>query len=174
VIPLSNLYDVALPVFRQTLGSVAGVLEKGAAFARETGIDTADLLNARLYDDMNPLAFQVAQSVTNSMGAVRKLRGEQDVPFLTTYDSYAEAQASVAEGIAYLAAVKPGDLDGAADREVIFKFPNGQLRFNGQGYLMSFALPNFYFHAATAYGVLRHKGVPLGKRDFLGELQLLS
>jgi hypothetical protein len=171
---MSNLYDVALPLFRQTVGAIAGVLEKGEAFAREKGIDTGELLNARLFDDMHPLAFQVAQSVTNSMGAVRKLRGEQDVPFLTTYDSYADAQASVAEAVAYLAAVTPADLEGAAEREVIFKIPGGQLRFTGQGYLMSFALPNFYFHAATTYGVLRHKGVPLGKRDFLGELQLLS
>ena len=168
---MSNLYDVALPPFRQTVAAIAGVLDKGEGFARETGIDTAALLNARLAEDMHPLAFQIGQVVTNSMGAVRKLRGEEDVPFLTTYDSYAEARASVAEAIAYLAAVTPADLEGAAEREVVFKFPNGALRFTGQGYLMSFALQNFYFHASMTYAVLRNQGVQLGKGDFLGAIQ---
>jgi hypothetical protein len=108
------------------------------------------------------------------MGAVRKLKGEEDVPSISTYDSYAAARRSVAEGIAFLAAVTPADLEGAAAREVLFKFPGGALRFTGEGYLTSFALPNFYFHATMAYGVLRNQGVPLGKRDFLGATQVIG
>lgn len=168
-----NLYDVALPLYRQSLGAMAGVLAKGEAFAAANGIDTAVLLNARLAPDMQPLAFQIGQAVTNSMGAVRRLRGDKDIPFIITYDSYAEAQASVAEGIAYLAAVTPSDLEGAEDREVVWRTPGRTLRFTGRDYVMSFVIPNFYFHAATTYDVLRNQGVPLGKPDYLGPLQLL-
>ncbi|HEY3695724.1 DUF1993 domain-containing protein [Phenylobacterium sp.] len=171
---MSNLYDAALPVFRQTLGAMAGVLDKGEGFAREKGVEADTLLNARLAPDMHPLAFQLAQAVNHSMGAVRKLKGEADVPFIPNYASYAEARKSVAEGVAFLAAVTPADLEGAEGRDVLFKFPGGALRFTGEGYLQSFALPNFYFHATMAYGVLRNQGVPLGKGDFLGPTQVIE
>lgn len=166
-----STYDVCVPTFRQVLGGLSANLDKAAAHCEAGGVDPATWLNARLADDMQPFTFQVMQAVNHSAGTVAKLRGEAfERP--SGLDSFAACKAAVDGAIAALDAVTPADLDGTETKDVTFQTPRGDMNFTGQGYLMSFAFPNFFFHATTAYDLLRHLGLPIGKRDFMGAVQL--
>jgi hypothetical protein len=168
-----TMYDISVPVFRQILGSLSGVLDKAIAHCDAKGIDPQTLVGAQLAPDMLPLAFQMAMVVNHSAGAVARLQGEAFAR-PEGLDSLAAMKASLTQTLAALDAVKPADLDGAAAREVVLENPRGDRRFTGQNYLLSFALPNFFFHAATGYDILRAQGVEVGKRDFLGQLALAA
>jgi hypothetical protein len=171
-VPMSlSMYDVSAPVFRQILAALSGVLDKADAHCKTAGGDERALMAARLYDDMQPFSFQVAQSINHSAGVVAKLRG-QDYPRAAELETFAACKAAVTEAIAYLDGVKPADLDAADTGEVAMETPRGAMRFTGRNYLLTFAYPNFFFHATTAYDSLRHNGVPVGKRDFMGAVQL--
>lgn len=162
-----SLHDVAVPTFRQILGGLSKVLDKAEAHFAASGADTSAVMASRLYADMAPFTFQVQQAIGHSAGALAKLRGE-DFATPGGLDSFAGQKAALAQALAYVNATTPADLEGAETRQVVFKFPGGEMPFVGQAYLITFALPNFYFHVTTAYGLLRHAGVPIGKRDFLG------
>lgn len=168
-----SLYDVSIPVFRQILGALSGVLGKAIAHCDEKGIDPATLIAARLYPDMAPFPFQVMQAVNHSVGALARLRGV-DAARVSGLDSLPALKAAVDQALVDLDAIRPADLDGAADREVVLTFGQNTSRFTGLGYLLSSAMPNFYFHATTAYDLLRHNGVAIGKRDFMGKTQVLA
>lgn len=164
-----EIYDISVPVFRRTLRALLALTTKAEAHCAARGVDPGDLLAGRLAPDMHPLAFQFAAAINNSVGALARLRG-LSAP-------HAEAQASLeaiahtlADAVAGLEALTPADLAGAAEREIVLPHPRGDRVFTGQGYLLSLALPGFFFHAATAYDLLRHQGLEIGKRDFLGEL----
>jgi len=163
------MYDVTVPVFRQTLTALDGVLDRAIAHCEDAGRDPQALIGARLAADMQPFAFQIAALLNNSVGAVARLRGlPSSRPDLL--GDFCAMKAALADAIAALDAVAPADLEGSNTREVVLPNPRGDRAFTGQGYLLMLALPNFFFHAATAYDILRAQGVNLGKRDFLGPL----
>ena len=164
-----SFYDATVPAFLQILGSLSGILIKAEAHCTAKKIAPEVLLGARLYPDMLPLSKQI-QMVCDFAGktCARLTRGE--VP--TTPDTektFDELKQRLAKTIDYVKAFKPAQLDGADARDVTFPIgPNNTMTLKGQQYLNNFAFPNFYFHAATAHGILRHNGVEIGKRDFLG------
>jgi hypothetical protein len=168
-----SLYSATVPVFQQTLGAVAGLLDKGEAFCTERGLAQDELVQARLAPDMFPFAYQVSSTVTHSVGALDGVRKGVFSPNLTPPPaSFAALKQHVAEALAALAAVSPAEVDAFVGRDAAFEFRDTRLPFAAEDFLLSFSLPNFYFHATTAYDILRWKGVPVGKRDFMGRLRL--
>ena len=164
-----SFYDATVPAFLQILGSLAGLLTKAEAHCQAKNIQPEVLLNARLYPDMLPFSKQI-QLVSDfaAKGCARLTHSE--VPSTPdTEKTFEELRQRLAKTIDYVQSFKPAQFDGADARDVTFPAgPNNQLTLKGQQFLSAFALPNFYFHAATAHGILRHNGVEIGKRDFLG------
>jgi hypothetical protein len=167
-----SLYDATVANFLQTLGSVGGFLEKSRAHFHDKGVDLADVVQARLAPDMLPLRFQVISVIHHSRGALRAVTEGVFTPPRPNDEDYTTLQSQVAAAKVELSAWKPEDVDALAGRDVMFRFREMTLPFTAEGFLMSFSLPNFYFHATTAYDILRHKGAPLGKTDFMGRLKL--
>ena len=168
-----SLYDASVANYLQTLGAVGGFLEKSLTHFREKGVDPAELVESRLTSDMAPLRFQIVSVAHHSRGAMEAAKNGVFVPPSgKTHMNYAALQALVTETHHELSALTPESVDALIGREVIFKVGERALPFTAEGFLMSFSLPNFYFHATTAYDILRHKGAPLGKRDFMGRLKL--
>lgn len=166
-----SLFDVSVPVVTRALKNLSRILDKAAAHATAKKIDTKVLVDARLIADMLPLSRQVqiacdtAKSVAGRLAGVEVPKHEDNE---TTMD---ELQARIAKTLAFVATVKPEQFADAATREVVLKFPNMTLNFNGQSYLTSFAIPNFFFHVTMAYAILRQNGVEIGKPDFIGNVQ---
>lgn len=164
-----TLYDAAAPIFVRGLNSLSGILDKAAA----SGLDEATLVAARLAPDMKPLADQIDMATFSARGCVARLTG-LEVPTIAGSDAtFAQMQERIARSIAFIEGVDRAAFEGAETRRVELRFPGIELDFDGAGYLTSFALPNFHFHVATAYAILRHQGVALGKRDYLGQLALI-
>jgi hypothetical protein len=166
-----SLHDVSVGVFRQYLAALSGVLAKGEAHCASGALAEADVMGARLVADMQPFTFQVMQSIAHSAGAVATLRG-QSYPRAEGLETLAGCKAAVDAGVAYLDGVSAADLTVGADDEVKLQTPRGAMTFTARGYIFSFAYGNFFFHVTTAYDLLRHLGVPIGKRDFLGAVQI--
>lgn len=166
-----SFYDISVPVYQQFLRALLGVLDRCEKHCSEKGIDPATMFGARLFDDMQPFAFQIMQSINHSAGALATLRGQQRAR-PSGLETFAGAKQALEEALAELEAIKPADLDDLAAKPLDLKLPGLELKFTGLGYLLSFAMPQFFFHVTTAYDILRHKGVPVGKRNFLGRVQL--
>ena len=166
-----SLYDVSVPVFRQYLGALSGVLAKAEAHCASGGLSESDIAGFRLYADMQPFTFQVMQSIAHSAGAVATLRG-QSYPRAEGLETLKGAKAAVEAAVAYLDGVKPTDISVDQDADVALQTPRGSMTFTARDYLLTFAYGNFFFHVTTAYDILRHQGVPIGKRDFLGAVQV--
>lgn len=159
-----SLYDASSPVFIRGLKALSALLDK----ALEQGFDEKALMEARLAPDMNPFPAQVRTAAFSARGCVARLTG-QDWPKTDDNEAnFAELQATIALSIAFIESVPSEAFEGAETREVTLKFPGGQFDFTGAGYLTGFALPNFFFHVTTAYGLLRAAGVQIGKRDYMG------
>ena len=168
-----SLYDATVANHLQILGAVGSFLEKSLAHFREKGIDPAEVVETRLAPDMLPLRFQIVSVAHHSRGAMEAAKNGVFVPPSGKPDlDYAALQALVAEARNELAALTPEAVNALIGREVTFKIGDRVLPFTAEGFLMSFSLPNFFFHATTTYAILRHKGAPLGKRDFMGRLNL--
>jgi hypothetical protein len=168
-----SLYEVTVPTFTQILSALSGVLEKGEAHAGEKGIPVDDWVGARLFSDMLPLNFQVKQTVAHSAGALEAVQAGVFNPDMTPPPEHFDAlKRSVTAALDSIARYTPADLNALEGRDMRFEFRERVLPFTAENFLMSFSLPNFYFHATTAYDILRHNGVPLGKRDFMGRLRL--
>lgn len=168
-----GLYDLAIPGYLQILSATAGFLDKGLAHFTANGIDPEEVVASRLYPDMLPFRFQIHSVVHHSVGTVEAWKsGVFRPPSGLPEDDYRALQARVAEAKRSLEAETAQAIDALADREVVFEFKGNRLPFTATGFLTSFSLPNFHFHAATAYDILRMRGVPLGKRDFLGRLRM--
>jgi hypothetical protein len=168
-----SFYDATVANYLQILGAVGGFLEKGLTHFREKGIDPAEVVATKLAPDMLPLWFQIVSVAHHSRGAMEAARNGVFVPPSGKPDlDYAGLQALVTEARQELSALTPEAVDTLVGRDVTFKIGERALPFTAEGFLMSFSLPNFFFHAATAYDILRHKGAPLGKRDFMGKLKL--
>ena len=161
------IYDASAPVFTAALGNMQKWLDKAAG----EGLQEAALVQARLAPDMRPLSAQFQMSSDTAKGAIARLTGVEAPSMPDTETSFAELKARCQRTIDFIQGVDRSAFDGAEDREVVMKFPNGTgYRFTGQGYLTGFALPNFFFHVTTAYALLRANGVGLGKPDFLQHL----
>jgi len=168
--PLS-MHRASAPVFVRALKVLAALLEKGEAHAKAQGLDPDTLVAARLAEDMLPLSGQVQRASDASKGAVARLTGVEAPAMADEETTLAQLRKRVADTLAYIESVDPEAFDGSEDRTVELKLPGGTLTFTGEDYLLGFALPNFFFHVVTAYDVLRHKGVPIGKLDYIGPVQ---
>jgi len=170
-----SLYDASVANFLQTLGSVSGFLDRGLAHFREHNIDPERIVEARLAPDMAPFRFQIISVAQHSRGAIEGVQqGAFQPPSMKAASDYPGLQALVAEAREALSGLTPEAVNALGGRDVVFHVGERKLPFTAEGFLMSFSLPNFYFHATTAYDILRTNGVPLGKRDFLGRLRMKS
>jgi uncharacterized protein len=167
-----SLYTAIVPTYRQILASVSGLLGKAESFCSEKGIAPEEIIQARLAPDMLPFAYQVKSAVVHSLGAIEGVRRGIFSPDMTPPpETFAALKVRIAEALAALEAVEPSEVDGFVGRDMRFAFGDRQVDFMAEDFLLSFSQPNFFFHASTAYDILRWKGVPLGKRDFLGRLR---
>jgi hypothetical protein len=159
---------VSVPVLIRGLKNLSHLLDKGLASAEARKIDPSVLVNARLAPDMHPLSRQVQIASDSAKGAGSRL-SETDTPsWLDTETTFPELQARIKKTIDYLESLKPEQIDGAEDRTIKMNLGGGEIPFSGRDFLFSFALPNFFFHVTTAHDILRHNGVEIGKRDYLG------
>ncbi|WVT72254.1 DUF1993 domain-containing protein [Sinorhizobium chiapasense] len=162
-----TMYQLSIPALIRGLGVLTKLLDKAEAFARDNGISSDDLVNARLAPDMLTLAGQVQRVSDTSKGLVGRLTSIEVPRFPDEEKALDELRQRVANTVAFLETVRPVDLEDSASREVVLNFPTLKVTLTGEEYLLRFVLPNFYFHLTTAYDILRHKGVPIGKGDFL-------
>jgi uncharacterized protein len=165
--PLS-MYQASVPAFLQMLNSLAAILDKAEAFAAERKSDPAVLLGYRLAPDMFALTRQVQIATDQAKGCCARLAGVEVPKYADDETTFANLRARIARTIEFVQSFEPGDIDGSEERDITITAGSRELRFKGQQYLVSFVLPNFYFHVTTAYAILRHCGLPIGKRDFLG------
>jgi len=165
-----SMYQASAPRFAHMLKSLAAILDKAQAHAEARKIDPLVLSAARLYPDMFALARQVQVACDTAKGAVARLAGVENPKHEDTEKTFAELKARIDKTVAFIEGVKPAQIDGSEDREIVMKLGPREVQWKGMQYLLGFALPNFYFHAATAYDILRHNGVELAKRDFIGNV----
>jgi hypothetical protein len=162
------MYDVTIPVLIRGLRILDEYLDRAAAFAAENKIDPQVLVNARLAPDMLPLSGQIQRASDTSKGAIPRLTDLEAPNFADTEVTLEDLKKRLAATIAFLKSVTPASMEGAQTRKVELKFLNAVL--HGDGFVLQFLLPNFFFHVATAHDILRHNGVKIGKRDYLGQL----
>ena len=163
-----SLYDASAPMFVRGLNVLVGLIDKAAA----SGLDEEGLMQGRLAPDMLPFVSQVRIATDLAKGAVARLAEVEPMVLADDETTLAQLRARIVRTIAYVESVGAAQFAGAETRAVQLKFPGMELNFEGAGYLTSFALPNFYFHVTTVYALLRHAGVALGKRDYIGQLAL--
>jgi len=163
-----SMYEASVPVFSGVLKNLSHVLAKGEAFAKAQGIDPGELLAGRLAPDMFPLVKQVQIATDHAKGAPARLAGKDILKLADDEQSFADLQARITTVRDHLKAFSAAEIDGSDDKPILIKVGPMELNFTGQQYLLNYALQNFNFHVVTAYGILRHKGVPLGKGDFFG------
>jgi hypothetical protein len=162
------MYSASVPVLVRGLKNLSALLDKAAQHAQDRQIDAAVFIEGRLAADMFPLRRQV-QSVSDvAKGCAARLAGIEIPSFADTETSFAELQERIARTIAFLESVSAAQIDGSEERAVTIKARGREIPFTGQSYLLAFAMPNFYFHLTTAYDILRHLGVDIGKMDYLG------
>ncbi len=164
-----SFYDASVPAFLQILGSLSGLLKKAEAHCTAKNIQPDVLLGARLYPDMLPLTRQIQLACDFAAKACARVT-QSEVPVTAdTEKTFDELQQRLTRTIDYVKSFKPAQFEGSDSREVTFPVGGGNsMTVKGQQFLSAFAFPNFYFHAATTHGILRHNGVEIGKRDFLG------
>jgi hypothetical protein len=163
-----TMYSLSIPVFRRSLSCLSAILDKAVAFAQERKIDPVALLGARLYPDMFTFTRQVQLASDFAKGAAARLAGEAPPKFDDVEVSFDQLKERIARTIALLDGFGPARIDGSEQRPIEIKTPTRTLQFSGLDFLTQFALPNFFFHVTTAYAILRHNGVPIGKEDFVG------
>jgi uncharacterized protein len=164
-----SLYEASVPAFLQILNSLSGLLTKAEAHCKARNIQPDVLLGARLYPDMLPLTRQIQLACDFAGKACARLTGSEVPSTPDTEKTFDDLKQRLARTIDYVKTFKPAQFDGAELRDISFPAgPDKTMTLKGQQFLSHFALPNFYFHAATAHGILRHNGVEIGKRDFLG------
>lgn len=164
-----SMYQAFAPVFVRALNNLKVVLDKGVAHATAHKIDPAVLLNTRLYPDMFPLVRQVQIASDNAKGGGARLAGLTPPKFEDNETSFAELDARIEKTVAFLQSLTPAQIDGSENKTIEISFGPKSFTLQGQTYLFGLVLPNLYFHVTTAYNILRHCGVPVGKEDFLGK-----
>ncbi len=163
-----SMYQASVPLLRTLLGGLSGVLDKGAAFCAAKQVDPSVLINDRLAPDMFPLSRQVQIAADMAKGGVARLAGVEVPSWEDSETTFDELKARLAKTLAFIDGFTPAQIDGSEEREIVLTLRSGEMRFTGQRYLIGFVIPNVAFHCATAYNILRHNGVDVGKRDFLG------
>lgn len=168
-----SLYDISVTPFLQTLGGVAGFLDKGLAHCKASGVDLNELVETRLQPDMLPFRFQIIAVAHHSLGAIEGTQAGLFKPPAGPMDQdYAGLQKLIGDARAKLQKVSRESVDALEGKDVVFQLGQNKLPFVAEGFLTSFSLPNLHFHATTAYDILRMKGAPLGKRDYLGQMRM--
>jgi hypothetical protein len=163
------MHQSSVGVFIHFLDSLSGLLDRAAADAEARKIDPAVLLNARLYPNMYNLTRQVGEAIRHAVLACALLAGVDPPAFADSEPDIAKLKARIATAADFMRSLRPADIDGAGDKDVVFTFQNGSTRnFTGRELLLTFSVPQFFFHVTTAYDILRHCGVELAKKDFLG------
>jgi hypothetical protein len=165
-----TMYQASAPVFIRTLGNLKAILEKAAAHAAAKKIDESVFVNARLFPDMLPLSFQVQVASDFARGTAARLAGAEPPAVEDKEKTLTELIARVDAAIAYVRTFTPAQIDGSESRAITRKMRSGEVKFTGLDYLLKYAQPNFYFHVTTAYAILRHNGIEIGKGDFIGSL----
>ncbi|SHE87398.1 hypothetical protein SAMN02745157_1123 [Kaistia soli DSM 19436] len=163
-----SAYDVTIPVFERGFANLSAILDKGVAHAEAGGFDAANLVEARLAADMDPLRSQVQRASDTAKACVARLAGITAPSFADEETNFTELQARITKTLNFLRTIDRAALEGAEDRAVVLRSRGGEKHFVGRDYIFQHALPNFFFHVTTAYDILRHKGVSIGKRDYLG------
>lgn len=168
-----SLYDSSVMSYIQTLGAVSGFLGKGLTYCKDNNIDPESIVESRLFHDMFPFRFQIQSVAHHSIGAIEGIksgvfRPPKDLP---NHD-YQGLKALIADALESLKKLTPEDVNTYAGSDVVFEVRDMKLPFTAENFILSFSLPNFHFHAATAYDILRYKGIPVGKLDFLGAMRL--
>ncbi|MDJ0852262.1 MAG: DUF1993 domain-containing protein [Myxococcota bacterium] len=167
----TSFYDLTVGSYLQIVEAATGVLQKGADHCAAEGIDPAEIVEARLVPDMANFHFQVTSLSHHSLGAVNAFKSGEFRPPSYPACGYTELQAMTRATLDELKAQSRDEIEALADGVVVFKIGGAEIPFTAEHFALSFSLPNFYFHATTAYDLLRMKGVPIGKRDFLGAMK---
>ena len=168
-----SLYEAVVPPFQQILSAVAGLLDKAETWCTEKGVAPEDIIQFRLAPDMHPFAYQVKSAAVHSIGAIDGVRrGSFSPDFSDPGDTFDALAKRIDDARVALAAIDPEEVDGFVGRPMTFEMRGHAADFTAESFLLSFSKPNFYFHATTAYAILRHKGLQIGKRDYLGGLQM--
>lgn len=163
-----SMYDTSIPLLKRLLTNLSAILTKAEDYASSRKIETEALLNARLFPDMYPLTRQVQIASDQAKGGVARLAGVDIPKYEDNERTFADLQQRIAKTIAFLDGIKPEQLAGSESRDIKISLRNATLEFKGQDYLLNWVHPNVYFHVTTAYNILRHNGLEIGKRDFLG------
>jgi hypothetical protein len=162
------MYQASVPRFANILKDLSAILDKAQAHAEARKIDPAALTNFRLYPDMLPMKRQVQIACDTAKGAVARLAGVEVPKHDDTEETFADLKARIAKTIDLIQTFKPAQIDGSDEKNIHLKLGQREVEFKGMQYLLGHALPNFYFHVTTAYDILRHNGVEIGKRDYIG------
>jgi uncharacterized protein len=165
-----SMYQASIPVFVKTLGNLNAILDKAASFAEAKKVDPAVLFGTRLAPNMFPLSRQIQVASDTAKGAAARLAGAEPPSWEDREAGLAEFKARIERTIAFCKEFRPAQIDGSENRDITIKAGSRVLNFKGQPYLLHFALPNFFFHVTTAYDILRHCGVEIGKTDYLGQI----
>lgn len=166
-----SIFDQTVAALTRMLLNLDRIVSKAEEHAKERNIDPAALLQARLYPDMLPFVSQIRIATDTAKGAAARLSGTELPKWADDEVTFEDVHARIRKALDYLATFKPEQFEGAEDKPIEMKFPNRTLNFSGREYILGFVLPNFYFHVTTAYAILRHNGLPIGKLDYLGGVQ---
>ena len=162
-----SMHAISAPVFTRMLNNLSSILSKAEQQAKVKGYDPSVLLNDRLAPDMFTLTRQIQIATDHAKGCMARLAGKTPEALEDTETTFAHLQARITKVLGIVESFKPEQLEGSENREITIKIPTGELKFSGLDYVNGWAMPNFYFHATTAYAILRHNGIELGKKDFL-------
>ncbi len=163
-----SMYQASAPRFVNTLKNLSAILDKAQAHAEAKKIEPSVLLGCRLYPDMFPMKRQVQVACDTAKGAVARLAGVEVPKHEDTEETFAELKARIEKTIAFVETIKAAQIDGCEDKNIHLKLGSREIDWKGLQYLLGYALPNFYFHVVTAYDILRHNGVEVAKRDYIG------
>jgi len=162
------MYQASVPRFVNILGNLSNILDKAQAYVDSKKLDPAVLTTYRLFPDMLPMTTQVQIACDAAKGVVARLAGVEIPAFEDNEKTLADLKARVAKTVAFIQTVTPSQIDGTEDKEIVIKRGDKETRYKGMQFLLGHAIPNFYFHVTTTYNILRHNGVEIGKRDYLG------
>jgi uncharacterized protein len=168
-----SLYDAVIPAYLQILPAVSGLLAKAKAFCADKGVSEADIIGTRLVADMLPFSYQARSVALHSLGAIEGVRNGIFRPDMTPPpETFAALDEKITDALTAIKQIDAAEINGFIGQDMIFQLGERQMKFTAENFLLSFAQPNFYFHATTVYDILRHKSVAIGKRDFLGAMRL--
>ena len=163
-----SMYQASVPRFANILGNLSNILDKAQAHVDAKKLDGATLTTYRLFPDMLPMTTQVLIACDAAKGVVARLAGVEIPVYEDDEKTLADLKARIAKTVAFIKSVPQAQIDGTEDKEIVIKRGDKETRYTGMQFLLGHAIPNFYFHVATTYNILRHNGIEIGKRDYLG------